>query len=239
MTSPMMLKRWIPAAVTAAVTVAGVLVLAGPAFAHVGITSDSAVAGQPATITLSVPNEESDAGTVAVDLRFPDGQPLTNVTVAETPGWNSAVDATGVVWTGGPLTGDARVEFTFTGTLPANVTELVFRVLQTYDNGEIARWIEATPPGGAEPEFPAPVLAVAPGPAVEAPVAPTTTTTIASDHDEHSEEDESPVVAPIAADDDDDDGDNNIAVIAVITGALVAVAAVGGALIYRRSRPAA
>jgi hypothetical protein len=35
---------------------------------------------------------------------------------------------------------------------------LEFKAVQTYDNGDVVRWIESTPPGGAEPEHPAPVL---------------------------------------------------------------------------------
>ena len=33
-----------------------------------------------------------------------------------------------------------------------------FKALQTYNNGDIVRWIEPTPAGGEEPEHPAPVL---------------------------------------------------------------------------------
>jgi periplasmic copper chaperone A len=44
------------------------------------------------------------------------------------------------------------------GPLPSDVDSLVFKALQTYDNGEVVRWIEEETPGGAEPERPAPVL---------------------------------------------------------------------------------
>ena len=48
------LKRLIPAAVT---TAAVLFATASPAFAHVEISSPAAVAGQPATMTVTVPNE--------------------------------------------------------------------------------------------------------------------------------------------------------------------------------------
>lgn len=44
------------------------------------------------------------------------------------------------------------------GPLPTDTDQLVFKALQTYDNGEIVRWIDTTAPGGPEPEHPAPVL---------------------------------------------------------------------------------
>jgi uncharacterized protein YcnI len=42
-----------------------------PAFAHVEISSDDAEAGQPSTMTVTVPNEMDNAGTNKVDVVFP------------------------------------------------------------------------------------------------------------------------------------------------------------------------
>jgi hypothetical protein len=56
--------------------------------------------------------------------------------------------------------------------LPTDTDQLVFKALQTYDNGEVVRWIDTPAPGAAEPEHPAPVLTLTP-----ADVSVTTATT--------------------------------------------------------------
>jgi MYXO-CTERM domain-containing protein len=234
MTTPMRtLRKWIPLAVSTAVLFVG----ATPAFAHVSISSPSAVGGQPATMTLTVPNERSDAATVQIDLRYPEGQPLTGAVAAATPGWNATVDAAGIVWNGGPLTGESDVALAFTATLP-NVDRLEFPVLQTYDDGDIVRWIQSAPEGSPEPDFPAPVLAVSAPPA-PAPVPPTeppvpSTTVPADDHtvpDEPVEPDDEAATAASSEDDDD-----AAPVIITMVAVVAALAAGGGALIYRRRR---
>jgi len=45
------------------------------------------------------------------------------------------------------------------GPLP-RTDQLVFKVLQTYDDGQVQRWIDESDPGEPEPEHPAPVLAL-------------------------------------------------------------------------------
>jgi hypothetical protein len=35
---------------------------------------------------------------------------------------------------------------------------LVFKAVQTYDNGDVVRWIDTSTPGGAEPDHPAPTV---------------------------------------------------------------------------------
>jgi uncharacterized protein YcnI len=155
------------AAVGAIVT--GVVALvAGPAFAHVEIQRNGQVSSEGVVqATLSVPNEETNAGTVKVTLVFPKTPGLSTAQPLPIDGWsfnvekNPAGDVTQVVWTGGPLTGDAKVELPLTiGTIPSGTDTVDFKALQTYDNGDEVRWIEPTPPGGEEPEHPAPVLYV-------------------------------------------------------------------------------
>jgi Domain of unkown function (DUF1775) len=57
--------------------------------------------------------------------------------------------------------------------LPSTPT-LVFKVLQTYTDGRVDRWIEVPSGANAEPEFPAPVvtLAAPPGGFTSAPSPP-------------------------------------------------------------------
>jgi uncharacterized protein YcnI len=153
-------------AVVGAIVTGVVVLIAGPAFAHVEIERDGAVGadGIVAT-TLHVPNEETNAGTVKVELVFPESPVLKTAMPGAVAGWTATVQrnpsgvVTGVTWTGGPLTGDQGVELPLSlGTIPANVKTVEFKALQTYNNNTVVRWIEVTPAGGAEPEHPAPVL---------------------------------------------------------------------------------
>jgi uncharacterized protein YcnI len=153
-------------AVVGAIVTGVVVLIAGPAFAHVEIerNGDVGADGVVAT-TLHVPNEETNAGTVKAELVFPESPVLKTAMPAAVAGWTATVQkspsgaVTGVTWTGGPLTGDQEVEFPLTlGTIPANVKTVTFKALQTYNDNNVVRWIEVTPAGGAEPEHPAPVL---------------------------------------------------------------------------------
>jgi uncharacterized protein YcnI len=216
-------KRWIPAAVVVGV----VLAIASPAYAHVEISSDNAASGKPSNMTLSVPNEMSNAGTVKVDLRFPEGQQLTAVSVQPTTGWNATPSATGIVWTGGPLTGENEVKFNFTATLPSDAKTLEFKALQTYDNGQVVRWIEETPAGGPEPEHPAPVLTL--GASGEDHHAEAGSDTTSSTTDDHGE---------AASTNDSKDDSSNTALVVVVIIAVVVIVGGGGTLLFLRSRRA-
>jgi uncharacterized protein len=64
-----------------------------------------------------------------------------------------------ITWTGGQIKpGEFDTFVISVGTLPDDVDSLTFPVIQTYDNGEVAQWIDPTVEGQAEPEHPAPVL---------------------------------------------------------------------------------
>jgi uncharacterized protein len=215
-------KRVVPFAIVGTVLFA----LASPAFAHVEITSDDAKAGQLSTMKLSVPNEMKDAGTIKLELAFPENKTLTDVKVIDTPGWTATTTATGITWTGGPLTGENEVELSFQATLPTDVESLEFKALQTYDNGDIVRWIEATPPGGEEPDHPAPVLTI--GGTTEDHHAESNTDATATD-DDHSE------AANTSSTKSDD---SNTGVIVAVVVIVVVVAAGGGTLLYLRHRRA-
>jgi len=178
--------------------VTGVVALAaGTAFAHVEIERDGEVgADGVVAATLHVPNEKTNAGTVKVVLVFPDTPKLTVAEPEAVNGWtatvekNAAGDVTQVTWTGGPLTGDAKVALPLKiGDVPAGVDTVTFKAVQTYDDGTAVSWIEPTPAGGAEPEHPAPVLTVrGPQPAGDAPATDhqATTTTKATSSDSSS-----------------------------------------------------
>lgn len=148
--------------------------------AHVTVAPPRVEGGGFATFAFEVPNERDDAGTVAVEIVFPDRHPVTTVLTEPVPGWTVEVERRPVpdgarrvidriTWRGGPIPPGAFQRFAVTaGPLPAR-GRLVFAALQTYADGEVVRWIEPVPPGGPEPDFPAPELRLAGPPAAQAP----------------------------------------------------------------------
>ncbi len=163
----------------------GLVLLAGPAGAHVTVGADDNHQGaSDAVLTFRVPNEEDAATTVKVVVTFPTKDPLPSVKPGPKPGW--AVSAKTVTFAqpiktdDGTLTsGVGQVTWTakspaegipvggfdsFTvlvGPLPDQATEMAFPTTQTYSDGKTVAWIEPTPPGGTAPEHPAPLLALA------------------------------------------------------------------------------
>ncbi len=218
------------------------LVLAGPAWAHVSIDPDEASQGGFATVRFRVPNERDDSGTNSVVVELPSDHPIPSVSVKPVPGWTATVERTPlpepiegegeeiteavsrITWTGGPIQPGQFEEFPVSmGPLPDDTDQLVLPAIQTYESGEVVRWIEETPPSGEEPEHPAPVL------------------TLTAGSDEHggggeaeeSENGESETAAD--ADSDSDDDSNTLAVIALVVGALGLVV---GAAAFVQSRRA-
>jgi hypothetical protein len=161
-------------AVSLAAGAGAVLLGAAPALAHSEWEPATAAPGSTPRLTLFVEDEKSDAGTTKVELIFP--QPLTVAALPAVPGWTATVTGgavgrtgTGVVWSGGPAPGDVEMPITL-GPLPGRAGRLQFKVLQTYDNGEVDRWIDEWAAGAPEPGAPGPVLDL-----VGASVAPSTT----------------------------------------------------------------
>jgi uncharacterized protein YcnI len=160
---------------------AGLLIgaLATAASAHVKVTPEVAARGATVELTFTMPNERDDASTTSLTVELPPEYPFATVDVPDHPGWKSTVRTTPlakpmevdgktvtevvsqVTWTADDthkLSDDARVDFLITvGPLP-DADELVFKALQTYDSGEVVRWIQLPDPSNAEPERPAPVV---------------------------------------------------------------------------------
>lgn len=140
-----------------------------PAAAHVTVNPDEATKGGFAKLAFRVPNERDAAATVQVEVAFPTEHPLRSVSVRPMPGWTYAVERSGeavsrITWTGGVIRPGEFEEFEVSGgPLPEDGDRLVFRALQTYDNGEVVRWIDEPVAGGPEPERPAPVLTLVDG----------------------------------------------------------------------------
>jgi periplasmic copper chaperone A len=224
----------------------GVLLVAGPAWAHSEFDPDQAGTGNVVALQLSVENEQSDVGTTQVQLFFPEGVPITLVDLPAVAGWTTAVEGgaigapvTSVTWSRPTATPDENPLLPLTiGPMPADPVRLQFKALQTYSNGDIERWIEDWPAGAPEPDHPAPVLEVvtggpgtAPGTTAAAPTttveAPTTTTTEATT--------ESTLIAP-TPDESDDDSSSNVGLIVGVIAAVVIIAAIVGFVLWRRSQ---
>jgi hypothetical protein len=226
-----------------AAVVAGVLLVPASAFAHTELEPGEAGPGTVIDLTLHLANEQPSP-TTNVQLLFPEGEPLTVVAAPAVGTWAATVDggavggapATGITWNrpaDSPLD-DPSLPLTV-GPLPTTEGPLQFKVLQTYANGVVDRWIEETTPGGPEPEMPGPVLeVVAGGPGI----VPSTTATSAAATTTLPPATTTPTTDDATDDEDDDadDDDSNAAPIAIAVVAGVLVLGGGGYYFWRRSR---
>jgi uncharacterized protein YcnI len=166
--------------VAALATVALVLALPLSASAHVRIYPKQAVAGADDTLlTFSVPTESGAATTTRVVVDLPTATPFGDVSYQPVTGWTATVidgklpkpaKVAGttvteaplrVVWTADPgteLAGGQFQDFVLSvGPMP-DTGRLAFPTTQTYSDGKVVHWAEATTASGEEPDRPAPVL---------------------------------------------------------------------------------
>jgi periplasmic copper chaperone A len=158
-----------------------VLALAGTASAHVTITPGSVPQGSTAELTFRVPNEESAAATVELQVKVPTAHPIAQFLVKPVPGWTITVQTVAlakpvvtddgsfatavseVTWAGGKILPGQYQDFSVSADpLPSGVGQLVFKAVQTYSNGDVVRWIDLPQAGQPAPEHPAPVLTLTP-----------------------------------------------------------------------------
>src|SRR6476620_5536301 len=167
----------------------GLLAGSAPAWAHVDVDADNPTPGAYSVLTFEVPNE-SENGALTTQLSVA----LPNVESASTeamPGWTARLDrddaagtVSSVTWTAAPGTGIATDQFALfriSVKLPDAQT-VSLPATQTYSDGTVVKWDQPTPPGGAEPEYPAPEVALTGAKANASddhpmPVAQTTATT--------------------------------------------------------------
>jgi uncharacterized protein YcnI len=140
-------------AVTAAVAL-GALVAPGAA-AHVTVQPTASRPADLQRYRVIVPNEESSGSTTGVDLKLPPG--ITFALVESSPGWTTKVVRSGseiskLRWSGGDVRPDGYAELHFIARNPVKVGPIAWKALQRYSGGEIVRWI-----GSADSDTPAPV----------------------------------------------------------------------------------
>jgi uncharacterized protein YcnI len=228
-----------------------ILVTALPAAAHVSVSPSEATKGGFATLTFQVPNEEQNATTTKVQVNFPEDAPIAEASVQPVPGWTVDVKSTKLTT---PVTNDEgdelteRVEsitwtadadsaikpgefqqFRVSAGLPADADELVFPTIQTYSEGDPVEWIDATPPGGPEPDHPAPVVTLVEGEAGHdgGTEATTPTTAVAANGSASA-------AAASTVDQDDVDSAKTLSIIALIVGIVGALAGIGALVMARR-----
>lgn len=136
----------------AAATLVMTLLLAAPALAHVEVDADNVRPGAQATYTVEVPNESAEADTVKIEVQLPNG--MTDVK-ARAKGWDVSVDGDVLTIAGGRIAPDKSRAFTFTARNPREAGEVTFATIQTYSDGEEARWV-----GDPGSDNPAPVLTI-------------------------------------------------------------------------------
>ena len=157
--------------VVAGMAVAG---LAAPALAHVEVSADKTTAGaENVTLSFSGEAENPKAGIQTERVVLPDGIAPSAVTLVKAPaGWSFTRNADGVTVGGTALKiGTDAVWKVRIAKLPDGQTRLSFKTLETYGNGDITRWIEIQQPGQAEPDNPAPLVTLKPGPSAAATAA--------------------------------------------------------------------
>lgn len=174
-------RRYAAVGLAGAVGTAALLV-GGPAYAHVTVDPGEAEQGGYATLTFRVPNESEDAGTTRLRVDLPADTPISSVRTQPKPGWEAKIRTekldepvdvggidvteavTRITWTardGVSIGPDEFEQFRISaGPLPAGVETLELPATQTYDDGEVVKWDQPMGEDGAEPERPAPSLAL-------------------------------------------------------------------------------
>lgn len=130
------------------------------ALAHVTVLPRESTLGATEKYTMRVPNEKN-VPTVRLEAEFPPAADITSI--AEKTGWkievkkDSTGKITGAIWSGSSIAPRDIVEFGFQARNSSEATELVWKVVQVYEDGTRSEW---TGPKGSR--SPAPVTQLKP-----------------------------------------------------------------------------
>ena len=162
------------AATVAAFAGAAVLLAAVPAFAHVTVQPGTAAKGSYSTVAFKVPNEQDSASTIKVEVNLPADHPIASVSLQPVPGWTAKVTTSKLATPaedgrrhGQPgrhqdhlvgredrARGSSSSSPSRSARCPTDADSLVFKTLQTYDNGESCAGSRCRRPGAPEPREP-------------------------------------------------------------------------------------
>lgn len=225
------MRRYSVLAVTVLAGAVGALVTGSPAWAHTEVTVSPAQAGASnAVLTVDAEGESDKAGITSLQVFLPAGITGSDITLLSGPkGWTvsrTAADSYTVAGPALPVGAEAKHQVRVR-QLP-NAPQVSFKILQTYSDGRVDRWIEVPSTSNPEPANPAPTVklaAAAPAPTSAAPTSVTPTAGPATD---------ASVTAPPTT--STGSGDNN-GWLWIGAGVVLAVLAAGAALYgWRRRR---
>jgi uncharacterized protein len=213
------------------------LLVPAAAEAHVTLQPNEAPEGAYTVLDVRVPNETDSANTTEVAVQLPEG--FGDVSYQAVPGWQVKVvhdklkkpietddgpvteGVSEVIFSGGKLPPGEFQDFPLSVQIPGKAgEELTFKAVQTYDNGEVVRWI-----GAPETEHPAPQVLVTP-PQEEGATASAEQTSEAS-----------PVASTGESNDSGGSDDKGLA-IAALAVAVIALVIAGAAIFGTRRRTA-
>src|ERR1044072_2088559 len=127
--------------------------LAGPALAHVTVAAEPGSPGATdAPVKSTAAGESKTAGITKIDVTADPAIPADAITLISGPaGWTVSPGSQGGFAVGGPAVakGEDAVVTLRVKQLPS-APQIVFKVLQSYSDGEVERWIELPGPDGAE-----------------------------------------------------------------------------------------
>jgi uncharacterized protein YcnI len=175
------MRTKLAARITATLGAVVVLLLAAPlaADAHVKVSPNTAAPGDDIQVTFRVPNESASAGTVRVEIDLPTKTPFADASYQPVAGWtakvveaklakpivNDGVKVTEapakiiyVANTGVSIKAGQFQEFPVALDLTPDTGSVEFPTIQTYSDGTVVKWNQATPADGEEPDHPAPTL---------------------------------------------------------------------------------
>ncbi|MFD4577532.1 DUF1775 domain-containing protein [Streptomyces sp. NPDC058417] len=136
---------------TVAATAAAVVLLAAvPAAAHVEVEAKGAQAlAENVELTFTAESESATAGITELRIVLPEGIKPADVAYGTGPeGWSLTATADGYSVKGPAVKVGENAEHSIVVRQLPDAKELVFKTLQTYDDGKVDRWIELAEKGG-------------------------------------------------------------------------------------------
>lgn len=165
------------ARLSAALITVALLGIAGPASAHVSVSSTDVAPGEFGKAVFRVPTESETASTTKLVVTLPTDTPFAFVSAQSKPGWKVTVAEAKlakptkvgdfeltkavrtITWTstGAGIPPSQFDEFAISGGPFPDAEEISFSAEQTYSDGTVVAW-DQVPKSDTEPEHPAPTL---------------------------------------------------------------------------------
>ena len=137
----MSLARLARLTIVAAASAAMLVLVAGPAAAHIEPRPSTVKPGKTATVAFNVEHGCGTSPTTQLTFKIP--RHVSNVAPVAKTGWKESSPEGTVVFNGGPLGARTQDTFSITFTAPKNKTVLVWKVIQRCVVG-VTRWIDTS-----------------------------------------------------------------------------------------------